>query len=441
MLENRARISFITHGCRLNQAETELLRQQCERRGYRTVPFGEPTDVAVVHTCTVTREAEAKCRQSIRKVIRNHPQAFVAVIGCYSETGAAAIAAIEGVDLIIGNQAKMRVLDYVGEGKNKQPRVIHGRIDSHDFSLSFVGEVATERRVHLKIQDGCDFRCAFCIIPLARGRARSRRFDNVMAEAERLVANGAQELVLTGVNIGTFQSQSHDFLTLIDALDGLPGLRRIRISSIEPTTVPVRLFERMRDPSHALLPYLHLPLQAGTDKILRFMHRRYSLREYLDFIETAHRDVPDLCLGTDIMVGHPGETEADFEASCQVFLDYPFAYCHVFPYSERPGAASARRCDEQRVPVQECRQRSAHLRRLSAKKRYDYYERFLGRTMEVLFEQQQPDGKVAGYTPNFIRVRYQSDQNLTNRRVAMQLERIQGDGVEGTLVVLPSTLT
>lgn len=428
-VQQSKRACLHTHGCRLNQAETEVIRQQLQQAGYQIVSFGDPTDLAILNTCTVTREAEAKCRQSIRKVIRYNPQAFIAVIGCYSQTGASAIAAIKGVDLIVGNQDKLSVLDYVHYGKNERPVILREQIDRKDFSIRFVGDLPTDQRANLKIQDGCDFMCAFCIIPFARGRARSRNFDNLLSEAHTLAGNGVQELVLTGVNIGTFYSQGHDFLSLVDALNQVPGLHRLRISSIEPTTIPVDLFARMRDPGHSLLPYLHIPLQSGTDKVLQLMRRRYSTSEYLDFIARAESEVPDLCIGTDIMVGHPGESEADFEETCRVFLDNPFAYCHVFPYSERPGTLSMRRSES--IPVSERQRRSTYLRRLSAEKRYHYYTRFLGKTMEVLFEHQR-EGIGFGYTANFIRVACPSDDPLINRRVQVRLERLSADFVEGS---------
>ena len=433
--QQKKRASLFTHGCRLNQAETELIRQQLQQAGYQIVPFGDPTDLAILNTCTVTREAEAKCRQSIRKVIRQNPQAFVAVIGCYAQTGASAIANIEGVDLIIGNQDKLSILDYVSYGKNERPVILREKIDKEDFSIRFVGDLPTDYRANLKIQDGCDFMCAFCIIPFARGRARSRDFDNLLSEAHTLTKNGVQEIVLTGVNIGTFSSQGYDFINLLDAFNEIPGLHRLRISSIEPTTIPVDLFERMRDPNHVLLPYLHIPLQAGTDKVLQLMRRRYSVNEYLHFIHQAESEIPDLCIGTDIMVGHPGESLADFEETCRIFSENPFAYCHVFPYSERPGTLSVRRGDS--VPVPERQRRSAYLRRLSTKKRYNYYTRFLGRTMEVLFENQR-EGVGFGYTANFIRVACPSNNQLSNQRVQVRLERLNADFVEGSTIPISS---
>jgi threonylcarbamoyladenosine tRNA methylthiotransferase MtaB len=308
-----------TLGCRLNQAESHMLRDQLAANGYVVVPFGEQADLGIINTCTVTREADAKCRKSIRQFIKANPAAFTAVIGCYSQMGAAEIAAIPGVDLIVGNQDKFAVLDYVGHGKNEQPVILRDRISPADFSLTYVGDIPFDKRANLKVQDGCDFMCSFCIIPFARGRARSREWGNTIGEARAAAARGIKELVLTGVNIGTYDNADNGIVELVDALNEIPGLIRLRISSIEPTTVPLELLDRMADPDHILLPYLHLPLQSGCDKVLGLMRRKYSMSEYTTFVEEAFRRVPGLCLGTDIMVGFTGETEADFEETCRQF--------------------------------------------------------------------------------------------------------------------------
>lgn len=434
MVSNKARqkrATVHTLGCRLNQSESQIIREKLEAAGYRYVSFGDTADLAVINTCTVTREADAKCRQAIRQFIRANPRAFTAVVGCYSQMGAKAIAEIPGVDLIIGNQDKLSVLDYVGDGKNERPVIVRDRIDRDDFSISFVGDQPLEKRANLKIQDGCDFMCSFCIIPFARGRARSRDFNNLMEEAHNLVERGVRELVLTGVNIGTYDNQDFDIVRIVDHLDAIGGLLRIRISSIEPTTVPTALFERMADPEHSLLPYLHIPLQSGSDSILKLMRRKYTVSDFIKFINNAANRIPDLCVGTDILVGFPGEGEKAFEETCRVFLDNPFAYCHVFPYSEREGTMATRRPDT--VPVPERNRRGASLRRLSAKRRHDFYESYLGRTMEVLFEDRR-QGVWPGYTGNYIRVVSESSVDLTNCLARVRLEKISADFVEGSIV-------
>ena len=421
-----------TLGCRLNQSETNHIRDQLVEQGYTIVPFEEEADLAIINTCTVTRLADSKSRTAIRQFTRRNPEAITAVIGCYSQMGYKEISQIEGVDLIIGNQEKHNVLDYLGDSKNEKPVIIRDKIDRDDFSISLVGDLPFTQRANLKIQDGCDFMCTFCIIPFARGRARSRDFANLMEDAKNLVSRGVRELILTGVNLGTYDHSERTIVDITDALNELPGLSRIRISSIEPTTIPTELFTRMADPDHALLPYLHIPLQAGSDDILKAMRRKYNLDEFLDFIHLADESVPDLCIGTDILVGFPGETPELFEKTCQTFLEGPFAYCHVFTYSEREGTPSTKMDDV--VPVPERKNRSAHLRRLSAKKRHDYFEQHLGRTYPVLFENLR-EGTFPGYTPNYIRtIIPENGEDLTNCQGLVRLDSISADFVEGTLI-------
>lgn len=425
------RASIHTLGCRLNQAESQSIQEQLTREGYHIVPFGDEAELGIINTCTVTREADAKSRQAIRRFLRRNPKAFTAVIGCYSQMGAKAIAEISGVDLIIGSGEKLNVLDFVKFGKSDRPLILRERINRRNFTIEISGENPYPKRANLKVQDGCDFMCTFCVIPAARGRARSREFKNIVEQARNLAVRGVREIVLTGVNIGTYRDQERDILSIIDTLDGITNVKRIRLSSIEPTTVPLELLERMADRAHALTPYLHIPLQSGSDRILEKMRRRYSVGEFTGFINRAYSVVPDLCIGTDLMVGFPGETKADFEETCEVFQDNPFAYCHVFTYSERSGTAAVRmNCP---VPVAERRARSARLRKLSAQRRRAFYERFLGATLEVLFEDVR-EGAWPGYTGNYIQVRCSSIRDLRNRRALVNLEHLAADFVEGQVV-------
>ena len=425
------RASVHTLGCRLNQSESFLMKDQLEKAGYEQVPFGEPSDLAIINTCTVTRMADAKCRNAIRSYIRKNPKAFVAVVGCYSQIGYKAIAEIPGVDLILGNREKLNVLDYVQLGKNERPAIIRDRITKEDFTIDFVGDLPYEKRANLKIQDGCSFICSFCIIPKARGPARSRDLENLLSEARQMASRGIREIVLTGVNIGTFESRDGNLIAVLDRLNAIDGIDRIRISSIEPTTIPTELFPRMNDPQHALLPFLHIPLQAGSDAVLKSMRRKYNLKEYLDFLYLAYESVDDLCLGTDIMVGYPNEGEKEFEETCRTFMDHPFSYCHVFTFSERDGTPAARMEDRNDVPIKQVR--SAKLRRLSESKRYAFYESHVGREMTVLFEDPK-DGLWPGYTDNYVRVFVESPHDLHNQIGKVRLDRVVGDIVEGSLL-------
>ncbi|MBI1319556.1 MAG: tRNA (N(6)-L-threonylcarbamoyladenosine(37)-C(2))-methylthiotransferase MtaB [Candidatus Hydrogenedens sp.] len=426
------RASVHTLGCRLNQSETTLLEAQLKAEGYALVPFGDPADLAIVNTCTVTHAADAKSRKLVRRFISQNPDAYTAVIGCYAQMGAEALAAIDGVDLILGNQEKLNVLSYVKAGKNPTPLVVRDRIVRDDFTIEFADEAAPlDWRMNLKVQDGCDFMCAFCIIPFARGRSRSRALENILDEARNLLGRGACELVLTGVNIGTYQLDGRGIVEVVDALAELDGLERLRISSIEPTTIPDALFDRMADAAHPLVPYLHIPLQSGSDRVLQAMKRRYTRREFLDFIFEAHARVPDIGIGTDILVGFPGETDADFEDTCAALRDSPLFYAHVFKYSEREGTASARMADP--IDPDTANERSAILRKISADKTRLFQQHHLGREVEVLFECRQ-DGFWTGYTPGFLRVAARDAGYLKNVTRTVRVESIRGDLVVGTIV-------
>lgn len=444
------RASLTTLGCRLNQGETLVLQDKLAAAGYTVVPWGQAADLGVINTCTVTRLADAKCRQVIRKFIRENPEAFTAVVGCYSQMGAAEIAGLGGVDLIIGNQDKLGLLDYVGDGsKNAQPVIVREKIDREDFALEWAGELPFNQRANLKVQDGCDFLCSFCIIPFARGRARARQWDDLLAEAHSQAQRGVRELVLTGVNIGTYDHQGRDIVAVVDALAEVPGLDRLRVSSIEPTTVPDALFDRMADPAHPLLPFLHLPLQSGCDRILQAMRRKYTSAEWTDFVAAARQRVPDLYVGTDVMVAFPGETEAEFEETCQLLLEHRIAFAHVFTYSERDGTLAAK-WPELAIPVPERQRRSARLRALAQRLRRAWQEAHLGQEMTILCENPR-EGHAPGYTDNYISCLIPAEDlqrfaqehatvlsaaDLANRRVRARLEHITADFVQARLMAV-----
>lgn len=437
----RKRAALTTLGCRLNQSETHVLTDKLHKAGFDIVAWGAAADLAIINTCTVTRLADAKCRQVIRKFIRENPEAFVAVVGCYSQMGAREIAAIPGVDLIVGNQDKLSVLDHIGDGaRNERTVIIRERIDRRDFSLRWAGETPFNQRANLKIQDGCNFMCSFCVIPFARGRARSRDWADLMLEARSQAKRGVRELVLTGVNLGTYDGGGRTIVDVCDALAELDGIQRIRISSIEPTTVPMDLFDRMADPAHALQPFLHLPLQSGCDRILANMRRRYRIAEWEAFVGDARARVPGLYVGTDVMVAFPGETEDDFEETTSTLIRNRIAFAHVFTYSERVHTQAAR-LEELMIPVKERQRRSARLRSLSERLRYDWMAQHLGQTVEVLFENSR-DGLATGLTANFIRVCISPEKfgnfpgtadDLANTIGEVRLDRIAADFTEGVL--------
>lgn len=427
----KKRASVRALGCRLNQYEAIEMEGRLKSSGYEIVSFGETADLGVINTCTVTNEADAKSRNVIRRFIRKNPNALTVVVGCYSQMDANRIAMIEGVDYVIGNHDKINFLEYLDDEKPKVPVIIRERISREDFSIGFVGEPKFEQRANLKIQDGCDFMCSFCVIPFSRGRARSRDLADLLDEALRMADNGVREVVLTGVNLGTYLSEEVDFLGLLEKLSSIKELSRIRISSVEPTTIPEEIFQWMADESHPLMPYLHVPLQSGCDSVLKRMKRRYNLAEMSEFFSRAKSTVPDICLGTDLMVGFPGETEEDFHETCNTFLNFPLDYCHVFTFSERKGTPAAKMYDQ--VPMDGRRKRSAHLRRISASKRMDFFKSQEGKEMRVLFENPK-DGVLAGFTDNYIKVFIKSEDNsLANKFAHVVLKEANPEFVLGEL--------
>ncbi|GIX48092.1 MAG: tRNA (N(6)-L-threonylcarbamoyladenosine(37)-C(2))-methylthiotransferase MtaB [Candidatus Tectimicrobiota bacterium] len=425
------RASFYTLGCRLNQAETATLSATFAARGYQIVDFGDDTDVCVINTCAVTESAAAQCRQVVRAVLRRSPQAYVVVTGCYAQADAEALRRIPGVDLIVGNADKLRLLELFDvPRKEETPRVVRRKpVERGDFTLDAVGRYS-ETRANLKIQDGCNFACAFCIIPFTRGGPRSRRLDDLVREAEALVARGHREIVLTGVNIGTYCSDGHDLLAVVQALEAIAGLERLRISSIEPTTLPEGLVEWMAT-SRKLCPHLHIPLQSGDDEVLRRMRRRYTRADFAALVERIAACVPDVCLGTDAMVGFPGEDERAFANTRALLADLPLAYIHVFPYSERPHTAAQHYPDKVPPPVVQARSRL--LRELSARKKAAFYRRFVGRTLRVLFERCE-DGLYTGFSDNYVKVGVESAQALANALLPVRVEAVEHGLARGTLL-------
>jgi len=431
VLRMKKTASLYTLGCRLNQAETALLAERLRAAGYALVPFGAPAHLGIIHTCTVTAEADAKSRKAVRAFIRKNPEAFVAAIGCYSEVAREHIAQIPGVDLIVGNCRKLDLLDYVTDTKNETPRVVLGPIEGGDFTLPVCGDSRVTRRANLKVQDGCDAKCSYCVVPLARGTSRSRETDNLIEEARNLVARGAKEIVLTGVNVGAYQFQGSALSDVIERLNTINGLERIRISSIEMTQAPEAVFDWMNDPDHTLVPFLHIPLQSGSDAVLKRMNRPYAAADFYAFLERAAAAVSDLCVGTDVLVGFPGETDADFDATCRLVEDTCIAYAHAFTYSARPGVPAAHFPDP--VDPRVIRGRGECVRRLSAGKHRRFLERYIGKTRSVLFETVE-DGRWAGYTDNYIRVAACSAEDLTNEIRSVLLEEPRGRVMAGRIL-------
>lgn len=423
------KVAFHTLGCRLNQSETAVLSQAFAEAGYTVSDQDEMADVCVVNTCTVTGVSDSKCRNSIRRLIRNNPDAKVAVIGCYAESGFKALQEIDGVDLVVGNQEKLNLLHYLPEKKLDRARLIKDKISKDPFSIEAIGQSTSRARASLKIQDGCDFVCSFCIIPRVRGRARGRVFNNLLDEAKVLKDQGFKELVLTGVNLGTYDVEKKSLVDIVDALDKI-GIDRVRISSIEPTTVDLGLLHRMGDTNHALVPYLHLPLQSGSDSVLKAMRRRYLSAEYRDEIARAHELVPGLSIGTDLLLGTPEESETCFKETCDFLKTQPIDYAHAFTYSERKGTTDINKFQ---IPVDERRRRTNVIRKISSQKRSELGARHLGNQVEVLFEEKS-QGLWSGHAGNYLEVKVKSTSNLSNQIKTVDVKEVCGEWVLGEVL-------
>lgn len=423
----RLKIAFYTFGCRLNQSETSVIERSFENRGYHIVPLNENPDIVVVNTCTVTENGDAATKSLVNKINRLTPSAKIALVGCQAQIQKDALATLPNVRWIVGNAQKMELASIIGDtGLSQKIRIITPSMDKRSFTLP-AGPVARMVRGHtranLKIQDGCDFFCTFCEIPFARGRARSRVFEDILSEGRALTAAGHKELIITGVNLGTYRFQDKTILDIVDSLDDIDGLRRIRISSIEPTTIPFELIERMK--TTKLCRHLHIPLQSGSEKILTLMQRKYTPAEFSEFITKAHQTVPGICIGTDVIVGFPGETDSDFKETLDFLRDLPLAYIHVFSYSDR--TLNKSRNFENKVPLSVIRKRSQILRDLSSRKRSLFVQSLLNTSSDVLFEGKKNEFWF-GLTDNYIRVKLKSRKLLHNTIAHVRIKTLTGQG-------------
>jgi threonylcarbamoyladenosine tRNA methylthiotransferase MtaB len=426
------KVAIETMGCRLNQAESALLQSRFAQKGYALTTDPLAADLFVLHTCTLTSQATAKCRRRLRWLVKRNPDACVAAIGCYAQTDAAELADIPGVDFVVGTADKLRLADIIpAPVKLPETAVINNTVTRHGFQIDGVGAYPLHTRANLKIQEGCDFVCAFCIIPRSRGRARSRDYNDIVREARALVGLGHRELVITGVNVGTYRDGARSLADVVKALSDIDGLERIRISSIEPTTIQNELLDEMAT-GGKLCRYLHVPLQSGDGEVLARMRRRYDADAYRDFMEMAIARVPGIGLGSDVMVGFPGESETAFERSCEMVRALPFVNVHVFGFSARP-RTSAYGMDDQIAPA-EVRRRSQHLQRLALANKHGVYTAHVGSELDILFEREGAEGVYEGFSDTYIRVRMHSSTHLTNSMVRVTVRDVEasGDGVVAT---------
>ena len=429
-MQKQYRVFFETLGCRLNYSETAIIAANFRANGNIITENLNEAELCVLHSCTVTAQSDSKCRQKISLFKKKAPQALIAVIGCYSQMDSQRIAKL-GVAIILGNQEKMQLYDYFQKFLvTKKPIVNASKISGKSFSLPEQVRIFNQTRANLKIQDGCNFACSFCIIPFARGRARSRNFTDLLQEAKSLAIQGYKEIVLTGVNIGTYQDGEYNFIDVIDALEKINGIERIRISSIEPTTISTKIFAYMKDKDSKLLPFLHLPLQSGSNKILQAMRRRYLFQEYKDFVEEAYQKVPDICIGTDLIAGFPEESEQDFAEGYQNLEKLPLHFFHVFPFSARAGTRALNL--EQLVPTK-IQKRALQLRNLSQAKRQKFYQTQTGKIREVLFESSK-NGLWMGYTDNYIRVQSKAKDIYKNFLGKVKINSVSNLLAQATLI-------
>lgn len=415
------RASFYTLGCRLNQAETALIAETFRERGYQIAEHGSEVDVAVVNTCSVTEHADQRCRQEIRKVRRQSPGAVVCAVGCYAQAETETVAGILGIDFVVGTDKKYSLVEIISEKVFRHGSVavhVSRRPDTGEFDYPMAGYYPHSTRANIKIQDGCDFCCAFCLLPRVRGAARSRNLDQIMAEGHELARRGHKELVITGVNIGTYNSDGNSVANVARMISGIPGVARVRISSIEPSTIGDDLLDWMASSPKAC-QHLHLPLQSGDDGVLSRMKRVYTTGEYTRFVERAKSLMPDLGLGTDIIVGFPGESDWEFEQTLRFVEKLPLSYLHVFSYSERPKTAAVFH-DGKNDPAR-IRERSGRMHEVAASKKRAFFAKHVGRKVEVLFETIDDDGWRKGFTGSYLRVGIESEAVGENALAEVQV--------------------
>lgn len=436
--------AYYTLGCKLNFAETSTISRQLEKAGFETVEFEQPADVYVINTCSVTELANRKCRNIINRALAVNPEGYIVVVGCYAQLKPSEIADLEGVDLVLGANEKFNIHQYLTD-LTKSNRGVYHACDINSVNSFFDGFSAGERtRSFLKVQDGCDYSCAFCTIPLARGKSRSDSIENVVANAHRLAAEGIREIVLTGVNTGDFgkglnggKKGEVTFYDLIRELDKVEGIDRYRISSIEPNLLTNEIIDFVAQ-SDRFMPHFHIPLQSGSNKMLKLMRRRYLRELYADRVAYIKDKMPHACIGVDIIIGFPNEEEEDFMDTYNFVNGLDVSYFHVFTYSERPNTAAAEMGNQ--VPKKVRGQRSKMLRILSEKKRRHFYEQFEGAERPVLFEGKIENGFITGHSDNYIKVKVPASVTDENHIEPVQLTTIDDDGTMKGQIATPVTI-
>lgn len=431
-MENRKKVAFYTLGCKLNFSETSTIARNFQDEGFDRVDFEEVADMYVINTCSVTENADKQFKQIVKKAMKLNDKAFVAAVGCYAQLKPEELAAVDGVDLVLGATEKFKITDYINDlSKNDMGEVHSCEIEEADF---YVGSysIGDRTRAFLKVQDGCDYKCTYCTIPLARGISRSDALENVLKNAYEISQQGIKEIVLTGVNIGDYgkgefgnKKHEHTFLDLVKALDEVEGIERLRISSIEPNLLKNETIEFVSK-SRTFVPHFHIPLQSGSNEILGKMKRRYQREVYVDRVNKIREVMPNACIGVDVIVGFPGETDEHFLETYNFLNELDISYLHVFTYSERDNTEAATM--ENVVPMNVRSKRSKMLRGLSVKKRRAFYESQIGTNHTVLFEGENKEGYIHGFTENYVKVKTPWNPELVNTLHEINLTKIDEDG-------------
>ncbi len=429
----KKKVAFYTLGCKLNFSETSTIARDFTKEGFERVEFSELADMYVINTCSVTENADKKFKTIVKQAQKVNPEAFVAAVGCYAQLKPEELASVHGVDLVLGATEKFKITDYINDlTKNDFGEVHSCEIQDADF---YVGSYAIgdRTRAFLKVQDGCDYKCTYCTIPLARGISRSDSVANVLKNAAEISAKGIKEIVLTGVNIGDYgkgefgnKKHEHTFYDLVQALDTVKVIHRLRISSIEPNLLKNETIDFVAN-SSSFVPHFHIPLQSGSDTLLKLMKRRYLTNLYVDRITKIKATMPNACIGVDVIVGFPGETEELFLETYNFLVTLDISYLHVFTYSERENTEAALMPNV--VPKNVRHKRSKMLRGLSVKKRRAFYESQIGQELTVLFEGENKEGYIHGFTENYVKVKTPWNPDLVNTLRAVTLTEIDEDGL------------
>lgn len=427
------KVAFHTLGCKLNFSETSTIGRLFEEQGYQKVDFKEPSDVYVINTCSVTANADKECKQIVKSALNVSPDAYIVVVGCYAQLKPEEIANIDGVDLVLGASEKFKLLNYLNDLTKKSKAEIYScEIEEANFFVDAYS-LGDRTRVFLKAQDGCDYTCSFCTIPLARGKSRSDSVENVVKNATDIAKQNIKEIVLTGVNLGDFGNnasktsnrKAETFFDLVKELDRVEGIERFRISSIEPNLLKDEIIEYVAQ-SKRFVPHFHIPLQSGSNKMLKAMRRRYLRELYAERVAKIKALMPHCCIGVDVIVGFPGETDDDFLDTYNFLNELPISYLHVFTYSERDNTDAIHLPDA--VPVAVRKKRNKMLRILSAKKLRSFYEQHLGETRTVLFEGDNKEGFMHGFTDNYVKVKTPFNTALINQLKPVVLKQLDADG-------------